>query len=119
MKEKVKIYGVLNMLLLIYSLSGIFSKLASSATFLSFKFLVFYGLVILCLGIYALVWQQVIKKLPLTNAFSNKAITIVWGIIWGYIFFQESITIGKIIGAIIIIIGVILFNRESNSEENE
>ena len=119
MKEKIKIYGVLNLLLLVYSLSGIFSKLASSTIFLSFKFCMFYGLVILSLGIYAIGWQQIIKKLPLMNAFFNKAITIVWGILWGYIFFGETISLFKIIGAILIIIGVILFNKDNIGEENE
>ena len=68
----------------------------------------FYGLVILNLGVYAIVWQQIIKKIPLNTAYSNKAITVVWGILWGYLFFQEQIKWNMIVGALIVIAGVIV-----------
>ena len=32
---------------------------------------------------YAFGWQQVIKHLPLTTAYANKAVTVVWGILLG------------------------------------
>lgn len=98
----------LNVLLVIYSMSGICSKLAGKYGFLSFWFIFFYGLVILNLGIYAIVWQQIIKHLPLTTAYANKAITIVWGIMWGIIFFGEQIKWNMIVGAVIVIIGVLV-----------
>lgn len=47
--------------------------------FLSFGIVFRYGLVILTPGVYAIVWQQIIKRLPLTAAHANKAVTIVWG----------------------------------------
>ena len=56
--------------------------------------------------LYAIFWQQIIKKLPLVTAYANKAVTVVWGIVWGILYFNEKITFMKIIGAIIIIIGV-------------
>ena len=108
--SNIKYYIMLQILLLIYSLSGIFSKLASQYNFLSIEFILCYGAIIFLLGIYAVVWQQIIKKLPLTNAYANKAISIVWGLIWGMIFFSENITIGKIIGCLFVIIGVIMFS---------
>ena len=98
----------LNILLVIYSMSGICSKLAGKYDFLSFWFIFFYGLVILNLGIYAIVWQQIIKHLPLTTAYANKAVTIVWGIMWGIIFFGEQIKWNMIVGAVIVIIGVLV-----------
>lgn len=119
MKNKIKIYSMLNISLIIYSLSSVFSKLASNYDVFSFNFVIYYGLVILCLGIYAIVWQQVIKRLPLITAFATKAITIVWGIVWGVIIFSEQITLGKIIGAVIIIIGVIMYAFSSEGEKNE
>lgn len=54
-------------------------------------------------------WQQIIKRLPLTTAFANKAVTVVWGIIWGALFFKEPVTIGKIAGAVLVILGVVLY----------
>lgn len=98
----------LHILLAVYSLSGVCSKMAAGYSFLSLPFIFWYGLVILNLGIYAVVWQQIIKHLPLTTAYANKAVTIVWGILWGSLFFDEAIKWNMIVGAIIVIIGVIV-----------
>ena len=106
MKKKIKYYLLLHIVLLIFSATGIASKLASGAEFLSPKFILFYGLVILGLGVYAVFWQQVIKHLPLVTAYANKAVTVIWGMIFGLLFFEEKITIGKAIGAAIVIAGV-------------
>lgn len=107
-----KIYFVaLHILIAIYSLGGICSKFAAQQEFLSFWFIFFYGLVILNLGIYAIVWQQIIKHLPLNTAYANKAVTIVWGILWGFIFFQEQIKWNMLLGAAIVIVGVVLVVR--------
>lgn len=104
-----KLILLLHVLLMIYSLSTIFSKKVGEYSFLSIEFCFMFGGIILILGIYAICWQQIIKRLPLTIAFANKAITVVWGIVWGYIFFNESITLGKIVGAVLVISGVVLF----------
>lgn len=97
---------LLHMVLIFSSLLGILSKIAANEPFLSVKFILYYCIILVGLFIYALVWQQLLKKLPLVTAYANKAVTIIWGIIWGYLFFSEAITANKIIGAGIIIIGV-------------
>ncbi|MDD3428882.1 MAG: EamA family transporter [Oscillospiraceae bacterium] len=94
---------------MVFSLSTVCSKMAAQQEFLSLFFIVFYGLVIFFLGIYAICWQQVIKNMPLTTAYANKAVTVIWGLVWGSVIFKEQITLGKILGSIIIIIGIILF----------
>jgi drug/metabolite transporter (DMT)-like permease len=101
---------------MIYSLSGVFSKLASGTPFLSAEFFLYYSCIIVLLVFYAIGWQQIIKRLPLTTAFSNKAVTIVWGIIWGRLFFHETITAGKLIGAMIVVSGVVLFSLMDEKE---
>lgn len=105
--KNIKTILLLHVLLFFYSLFGICSKLAAGYPFLSKEFIFFYGMVILNLGIYAICWQQIIKRIPLVMAFANKAITVIWGIVWGKLFFHEQITLSKIIGAILIIIGII------------
>lgn len=108
-KNNIRVFVALHCLLVLYSLSGICSKLAASTKFLSFEFIMYYGAIILLLGVYAIGWQQIIKRLPLTTAFANKAITIVWGIVWGCLFFGEAVTVQKIVGAIVIIAGIVLY----------
>lgn len=99
-------YIYLHLLLFFFSFCGVFSKLAAQYELLSIKFCIFYGISIIILGIYALLWQQILKKFSLTTAFFNKAITIIWGMLWGVIFFRETITINMIIGTIIVLVGV-------------
>lgn len=118
-KEKVKTLLLLHIMLMIYSMSGICSKMAASQPFLSFKFCLYYAIIIALLGFYAIGWQQIIKYLPLTTAFANKAVTVVWGIIWGFVFFQEPVTCGKVFGALLVICGVVLYARADGEAGNE
>jgi drug/metabolite transporter (DMT)-like permease len=103
---KFKNYLFLHASLLLYSTGAIFAKLASSKDFFSFEFIFYYGLFLLVLFVYAILWQQILKKFPLTVAFANKAITIIWGILWGYLFFGEALRWGMLLGSVIIITGI-------------
>lgn len=116
MRENIRSFLALHILLLIYSVSSVCSKLAASQPMGSFPFFMMYGGVILALGIYALGWQQVIKHLPLTAAYANKAVTVVWGMILGTVFFQEQLCARQILGAAVVIVGVVLFTCASTEE---
>lgn len=118
-RSKIKVLFLLHLMLMIYSMSGICSKMAAGQPFLSPKFCFFYGCMILILGIYAIGWQQVIKRLPLTTAFANKAVTVIWGLVWGVLFFHESVTPGKVLGMVLIIIGVVIYATSSEEAKNE
>ena len=118
MSKNTKTILALNVLLMFFSLGGIFSKLAAKQSFLSLKFILCYGALLLIMFVYAIGWQQIIKRLPLTMAYANRAITIVWGIIWGLLFFNEKLNVGKIIGAVIVIAGVLLYVTESEEGEH-
>jgi len=67
-----------------------------------------YATMIFILGVYAILWQQILKKLPLNVAYANKSVTLAWGMIFGSLIFNEKITVTNVIGAIIVLIGVIL-----------
>lgn len=114
-----KVLFLLHILLALYSTCGIFSKMAGRQPFLSLSFFLFYGLMILVLGIYALAWQQIIKRLPLTTAFANKAVTVVWGLIWGVVFFGEKITVGKVLGIVLVVLGIVLFTAADGKTREE
>ena len=111
-KADIRIFLCLHLLLLVYSFGGIFSKLAASQPFLSLKYILYYGIVLFVLMIYAVVWQQIIKKLPLIVAYASKAVTVIWGVVWGMLFFQENITLQNILGAIIIVTGIVIVDSE-------
>ena len=116
MKE-IKKYIVIQSAVLVYSLSTIPSKLASNESFLSVKFCVYYGLIVFLLGIYAIIWQQILKRTPLTIAYINKATTIIWSMVIGRVVFSEKITFINIIGAFIVLIGIIITIK--GEQENE
>ena len=108
---RVKTLLLLHVLLLFYSFSDVASKMAAGNELFSLGFFLFYGLVLAILVVYALGWQQVIKRIPLTTAYGNRGITVVWGLFWGVVFFGEQITLFKVVGAAMIIVGIALFSR--------
>ena len=118
MKTNIRNYVLLNILLMIYSFSSVCSKMAAGEELFSFRFLLFYGIVVGLLGVYAVFWQQIIKRMPLTVAYANRAITVFWGMLWGLFIFREKITIGKVVGAVLVVLGIIvyaLYDREEIS----
>ena len=117
--KKFKYLVILHILLAVYSLTGVASKFAAGEEFLSYKFIFYYGLSLLGLFIYAFAWQQIIKRMPLITAYANKGATVIWGIIWGYLIFSEQITVKKIIGALIILCGIVFIVTADAKEETE
>lgn len=115
--KQAKWFLLLHIILGIYAGSSVCSKLAVQQPFLSAAFIVLYGLMLLALVAYAVGWQQVIKHLPLTTAYANKAVTVVWGILLGLAVFGEAVTPRQVIGAVIIICGIVLFVRADNEGE--
>lgn len=94
--------------LLINSLPGVASKLAGRYPVMSLPFLFFCGLSILLLGIFAVVWQQVLRHMTLTFALTNKPVTIIYSLIWGVLIFHETVTPKMVVGSLIIIAGIIV-----------
>lgn len=75
---------------------------------LSFGGLISYGIVVLLLALYALLWQISLRKIPLTTAFMCKGFTLVLALALSSSVFQETITINNIIGSAMVIIGILL-----------
>jgi len=96
---------------LIYSLSGVFSKFASRCEFLSITYLAFLSGCIFVLGIYAVLWQQVIKRMPVSDAYMLRGITGFIGLTYAYLIFGETITVNNIVGTAITLSGIILYAR--------
>lgn len=110
--KQAKWFLLLHVILGVYAGSSVCSKLAAQQPFLSAAFLLLYGLMLAALVAYAIGWQQVIKRMPLTTAYANKAVTIVWGIVFGMILFGETVTPLMIAGAFLIVAGIVLYAIE-------
>lgn len=96
----------------IYSFSTVVAKFASRQTFLSWQFILLYMAEIGILGIYAILWQQMIKHFPISVAYANRAIGLLWTLLFATVFFQEKINLQNVIGVIIVIIGTMIVNSE-------
>lgn len=96
----------------LYTLSGIAAKFASSYAFLSLGFILCYGSEILILGIYAIVWQQIIKRVDISIAYANRALAIFWSMLWAAILFREQITVQNILGVVLILAGTLVVNSD-------
>ena len=113
-----KVYLLLHLLLMLYAVGGIFSKRAAGAEFLSVEYIANYMAVLVILMIYAVFWQIILKRIPLTVAMANKSATVIWGLIYGQLFFKETITLSNVAGAVIIIIGIcIVVNADKEQQE--
>ena len=115
--DKKSLFLLLHISLLFSSLSGVCSKLASGYTdnIFSIPFLFWFGLVFVIMFGYAIIWQQVLKRMPLTIAYANKPVTLIWGIIWGRLIFGEKITWNMLVGACVIFLGIYFVTTQ---EEN-
>ena len=118
-KHNGKVIILLHLILAVYSFSGVFSKKAAGESFLSLKFCLFYGGVLFLLGFYAIFWQQIIKRMPLSTAYANKAVTVIWGMVWGVLIFKETVSRGQVIGAVIVMCGIILYSFDSKQDANQ
>lgn len=106
-KKEAGVWVVLQISLLFSSLSGVCSKKAALQTeFVGFA--LWYLAVLVIMAVYAMIWQQILKKLPLTVAYANKPVSLIWGIVWGKVIFGEKITLHMIVGGLIIFAGIYL-----------
>lgn len=113
-KIKLKEIAVLQFAVMIYTLSGVAAKNAALYEPLSWGFLLFYGLEIVILGVYAILWQQLIKRFDLSVAYANRSMAILWSMIWAVLFFHEVITIKNILGVVIVLAGTMIINSDES-----
>lgn len=111
MNHKLTIVSILFLIAinLLYACVGILTKYASLQEFMSWNYML--GLIgaVCVMGLYAVLWQQVLKRIELSVAYMFKGTSIVFIMLLANALFGEQITWNNIIGAIIIIVGIVLF----------
>lgn len=112
MKPQFKDYLLLHISFFIYAFAAVLAKLASGHPFLSFWFLLFAGGEVAVLGLYALLWQVVLGRFPLTKAYAAKGTVVLWGLVFGFILFQEKITMMNLLGSVVILTGVVVVSSD-------
>ena len=114
--NRAKNYIQLHLNVFLFSLTGVFSKAASiqyNEKGLSSPLLyLFLFLMFLNCGIYALAWQMCIKKFDLSVAYANKSVYLIWSQLWAILIFKESLSIGNIIGMLVVFLGVMVVSSD-------
>ena len=96
---------------LVYACTSICTKMASRQEMLSWPYLLWIAGAIGVMGVYALLWQQVIARMPLSTAYMFKGTSLVFVLLFSALLFGEAITLNNVIGTVIIITGIILFSK--------
>ena len=102
---------------LIASLSGVFLKFASMYEFLSFQYVFYFGMTVAVMGVYAVLWQEVLKLIPLNKAYLYKSSGIGISLLYAYIIFNERITACNILGCAMIIAGIMILSYKRRQTE--
>ena len=105
-----KLLVVLQAAVCLYTLSGVAAKLASNYEFLSLGFILCYGGEIAILGIYAVIWQQIIKRVDISVAYANRALAVFWSMLWAFLLFKEQVTLQNLLGVCLIFAGTWVVN---------
>ena len=113
--RSLKYFLALQGLLILFSLAGVLVKLAAEAWnragFWSPGVLGALAGSVALLALYALGWQGVLKRLPLTVAYFNRGLAVFWGLAWAVFFFGETLTLFNLLGTAVICAGLALVNR--------
>ena len=115
-KFQIKDILMLQIVFFIYSINSVVAKFASAQEPFSLNFILLYGLELCVLGVYALLWQQLIKRMELSVAYSNKAVVLLWAMVFGALLFKEQITLTKVAGILLVIVGIVVLNSEEVKE---
>ena len=99
----------------LYACVSIFIKYASQQEFMSWNYMLSIIGAVGVMGLYAVLWQQVLKRIELSIAYMFKGTSIIFVMLFAYVLFGEQITWNNILGAVIIIIGIVLFAYNSKS----
>ncbi|MEI6752085.1 MAG: EamA family transporter [Paludibacter sp.] len=111
--NKTSIYFYLLLINLFYSFISIATKLISDFNINSWNFIFGIALVLFLFFVYAVLWQQLLKIVPLSTAYMFKGSSVVFIMVVSYIVFREDITVFNIIGCIFVCVGItILFVKK-------
>ena len=96
---------------MVYACVGICTKMAALQTPFSWPYLLWFAGAVAIIGIYAILWQQVLRRIELSTAYMFKGTTLIFTMLIAALLFGETITVPNIIGSVIIITGITLLAR--------
>ncbi len=116
---KIKNVALLQGVIVIYTISSVMSKEASASGGNLRRFLFFFGMEFVLLGVYALLWQQMIKRFELSVAYANRSMAVVWSMVWAVVFFHDTITLRNVIGVLLVVAGTVIINTDKEEQADD
>ena len=96
---------------MLYACVGICTKKAALQSPMSWWYWLWFAGAVAVIGIYALLWQQVLKRIELGTAYMFKGTSLIFTMLIAALLFGEAITVPNIIGSVIIIVGIVFLAR--------
>ncbi|MCC8181728.1 MAG: EamA-like transporter family protein [Clostridiales bacterium] len=121
--ERAKNLILLHLCVVIFSLTSVFSKLASgeyvSGGLTNPMLYLYLFLMFLDCFIYAICWQKMIKRFPLNIGYANRSLYLVWSQLWAVLIFHETLTVRNVLGMLTVLVGVIVVSLSAEHGEKE
>lgn len=104
-------YGVLVGVNLLYACVTLFTKFAAQQEFVSMPYCLGLCGAVGVMGAYAICWQQILKHIELSTAYMFKGTSLIFVMLLAFAIFGEAITMMNIIGATVIVLGILLYAK--------
>ena len=90
-------------------------KLGGRYPFMSPGYIAWFCLAVLILCFYAVCWQLILEKLPLTTAYLRRGFSYILIFVWATLIFHEAITWKQILGIAVITVGMVISISDEKS----
>ena len=111
MKLEIKHIAALIGINMLYACVGICTKMAALQEAGSWPYLLWFVGAVAIIAVYALLWQQVLRRIELSTAYMFKGTTLIFTMLIAALVFGEHITLPNIIGSVIIVTGIVILAR--------
>jgi drug/metabolite transporter (DMT)-like permease len=92
-------------------------KLGGRYPFMSPGYIAWFCLAVAILGFYAVCWQLILEKLPLTTAYLRRGFSYILIFVWATLIFHEAITWKQILGIMVITLGMVISISDEKSSD--
>lgn len=105
-------YLQLHLNILLFSFTGIFSKLAALTLneygMRDIRLWGYFALMLINCMLYAYFWQKNLKHFNISIAYAHRSVYNLWSLLWAVLVFSERLSPGNIVGVSLILGGVII-----------
>lgn len=114
LNKKIRISIALFLAVGLYSFSAVFGKFSAFYDLFSLPWILLYGGSLGVLVLYSMIWQLILEKISLSQAYLSKGFYYGFILLWSFLIFGESIKWNQILGVLVITIGIVVGKTNDN-----